>query len=112
MGREAKFRKGILKRRERNPLGGQLRSRGNVPEEEKAERRRNRRVVPRTAEGMKELLSGRSTRYRYPVNRKERQLWDRWWQYKGRGFTKPGKKLRNRDTKEQKASRKKNRRKK
>jgi hypothetical protein len=102
LGREAKFRKGILTRRERNPLPP-------LTEQQKAERKG---IVPRTKDGMKELMSGRSTRYRYPVNRKERQLWDRWWQYKGRGFTKPGKKLRNRDTKMQKESRKKNRRKK
>jgi hypothetical protein len=102
LGRKAKFRKGILTRRERNPLPP-------LTEQQKAERKG---IVPRTKDGMKELMSGRSTRYRYPVNRKERQLWDRWWEYKGRGFTKPGKKFRNRDTKMQKESRKKNRRKK
>ncbi len=46
--------------------------------------------LPRTQREMQEHLSGRHTdKYRGPVNRKERREWDRFWQLKGRGFTKP-----------------------
>lgn len=110
------MKRGELPRRKRNPLPNRpLRERiANtlLSAEERARRKLLRKIVPVTKEGMQELLSGRSTRYRYPINRAERKRWDRWWQYKGRGFTKCGKKLRNRDTKMQKESRKKNRRKK
>jgi hypothetical protein len=53
------------------------------------------RKIPETKAEMQRHLSGRHTHlYREPMNREERREWDRWWKLKGKGFTKPGKKLR------------------
>lgn len=49
--------------------------------------------MPRTQREMQEHLSGKHPdKYRNPVNREERRAWDKFWQLKGRGFTKPTKK--------------------
>lgn len=50
-------------------------------------------ILPRTQRQMQEHMSGKHPdKYRDPVNRAERREWDRFWQLKGRGFTKPAKK--------------------
>ncbi len=49
-----------------------------------------------TTRGVQGALSNNDPRFRGPLNHDERRAWDKWWKLKGRGFTKPDGKRRNR----------------
>lgn len=49
--------------------------------------------VPQNKREMQMHLSGRHTdTFRDPVTRAERRAWDKWWKFKGVGYTKPERK--------------------